>query len=135
MAALHGAAQRVPDGRGIRTVNSVAETMRAARAKIEDPKHWIKGNYARVEKNNPIAVDVRDPRAQCWCAVGALMSVDGPYMVDAAVVLAEAIIGPPIFGPSYARDRIVTFNDAAGRRHRDVLRKFDEAIALAESRQ
>lgn len=105
---------------------SVAETLRAARALIEDPKHWIKGAEAQTSKRGSW-VDARSPEAGAWCMIGALQAVDGPYEHRALALLA-AVIRPDGFP-----DDIGDYNDAGHRRHRDVLAKFDRAIRKAES--
>lgn len=123
-------------GRGVGNVNSVAETLRAAKAKIADPEHWTQGALARPSRRSPLELDADAVGAGAWCAVGAIRAVDGIYELDAIDTLCVAIIGwhvTPI-GRMYEGD-IIDFNDRRTTRHADVLRKFDEAIALAESRE
>lgn len=114
-------------------MNSVAETLRAARAKIEDPKHWTKEALARTSRNAKNEVDFNDPKAGAWCALGAISAVDGPFENDAIQVLCRVITGVTVYGASFTPTNIWEFNDAPRRRHSEILRKFDEAIALAES--
>lgn len=112
-------------------MNSVAETLRAARAKIADPDHWTKGYFARPAKRSAVEVEPTDPSAGAWCALGALKAVDGPYEHAAVYLLAEAIEGRV----GAHENHVWQFNDREGTRHRDILRKFDQAIKLAEARQ
>jgi hypothetical protein len=118
---------------------SAAETLRAARALIEDPKHWTKGVYAATSKRSAewSEVFVGSERAVCWCSLGALRRVDGPHEDAARGLLADAI--NPQWRTQgeypYVNEVIYRFNDARHRRHREVLAKFDEAIALAEAQE
>lgn len=114
---------------------SVVETLRAARALIEDPSRWIKNDLARKSKHSQFVVWPEDTEAGAWCSVGALRRVDGPFERDAMQVLANAVQGT--FGVRYdaPNAEIIMFNDAARRRHKEVLAKYDQAIALAEAEQ
>lgn len=106
---------------------SVADTLRAARALIEDPKHWTKRAYARPSK---WATDERAPEsleAGAWCALGALRRIDGPYELSAISALSRVISG------GTGTIAVWRFNDDPERRHRDILKVFDKAIALAEA--
>jgi len=107
--------------------SSVAETLQRAKALIEDPSRWIKGAFAKPNKN---AADWfthgAHPKAGAWCMLGAVERVDGPFEVEAKRTLAKAISGFEWI------DGVSEYNDAPHRRHRDVLKKFDKAIALAE---
>lgn len=114
--------------------SNVVETLRAARALIAESKHWTQGGYARRSKRAEGTVGPHDPDAQAWCAVGALKRINGPHQHAAALLLAEAVLDQPVFSVGNAQDRIVHFNDADGRRHRDVVQAFDKAIAKAEGR-
>jgi hypothetical protein len=115
--------------------DGVAATLRAARALIADPKHWTKGVLAKPSKHAGYACSPTDERAGAWCAIGALARVDGPYEVEALITLATAGFpdGDTISSAMRARDYIVEFNDDDGRRHRDIMRLFDRAIARAEA--
>lgn len=116
---------------------NVADTLRAARALIEDPKHWTKGALAKPKKrsSDDEGMTAQDPRAGAWCAVGAIKRVDGVFEDAALVALAQVLDwsgNAYLYGPAHARDEIVDFNDARIRRHKEVMRAFDKAIALAE---
>ena len=113
---------------------SVVETLRAARALIEDPKHWTKGALAKPGKRSADeeTVNVNDPIAGAWCAVGAITRVDGAYESLALIALAKAIGSIGTFYPDTAKNDIIYYNDLGSTRHRGVMRAFDKAIALAE---
>lgn len=107
---------------------SLSDTLRQAKALIADPKHWIKGSEAQVNKRDADSwVMPRDPTAGAWCAIGAIKKVDGPYEADALATLTHTISG-------YDSDwsDIGYYNDAPHRRHKHVMAKFDKAIAAAE---
>lgn len=110
---------------------SVAETLRAARALLQDPKHWCQGAGARRRRRSVLAVMPLSPEAGAWCLAGALRRIDGPHYDEALIVLATTISGP-VFVSHQARGYIASFNDARGRRHSAVIRVLDRAIAKAE---
>lgn len=107
---------------------SVADTLRAARALIADPKHWIKGALAKPSKRSPYGVSPQDWTVTCWCSIGALIAIDGPYEEAAREVLEKAVRLRPRFQWAIVED----FNDNRSTRHADVMDAFDKAIALAE---
>lgn len=114
--------------------SSVVETLKLARAKIEDPKHWTKGALARRSKRGgEEAVD--SDQATVWCALGAIKAVDGPFEDNAIDLLCQAIVGGSVTGAKLADANISSFNDHPSTKHLDVIRKFDEAIVLAEGTQ
>lgn len=102
---------------------SVAETLRAARAVIEDRERWTQWAIARDSDHR--AVDPQAPSAVRWCMLGAIRRVDGPFEDSAIETLGSVI-----------RDRdIEAFNDREERRHSAVLDAFSRAIAKAEGRE
>lgn len=116
-------------------MNSVSETLEAARAKIADTKHWTKRALARPSKYSIREVYPDEAKAGAWCALGAIKAVDGEYEQQAIVALARVI--EPSRDVSYfvnAQMIVADFNDPEHRAHKDVLAKFDEAIAQAKAR-
>lgn len=119
-------------------LGSVAETLRLARAVIEDSAHWTKGALAKPSKrsNDFNSVPVADPHAGAWCAVGAISRVDGPFESAAIIALAQVINPDDVYTCEVsARPVVIDFNDTPGRRHKEILKKFDAAIAAAEALQ
>lgn len=115
---------------------TVVETLRAAKAVIADPAHWTKGAEARIAKRPKryaSKIQVNDPEAAAWCALGALRKVDGPHELSAVRALAHAIYVD--FNQAYAYWTITNFNDEAERRHREVMAVFDRAIKAEEKKE
>jgi hypothetical protein len=102
------------------TEKTTKEILVEARALIEHPANWTQGELAHDRcgyKAHP-----NEPRAVCWCAIGALKKVcDGNYFVErtARVVLDNQ--ARSMFG-----EDVVDANDR--RTHSQVLAIFDEAI-------
>jgi hypothetical protein len=97
------------------------EILRAARAKIADPKRWTQKAFARNAFDD--YTHVRSPDATCWCAQGALKSVDGP--LDALCAAATCLSG------AVSARSIIDWNDHST--HADVLAGFDAAIVNEEA--
>lgn len=97
------------------------ETLKAARDLISDPARWTQGWLARDASKNVSYIGAEN--AACWCSMGALFHVDGPYRPnsDLAIKLLSAAIG----GKS-----VVRYNDT--HTHAEVLALFDAAIAELE---
>ena len=60
-------------------MNSVKETLIAARKLIEKKENWVRGFFATDVKGHEseIAMGVK------FCALGAILKVDGPFENDA----------------------------------------------------
>ena len=99
------------------------EVLRAARERIA--KGWTRGTAARNAAGR--SVNVRDPGAVQFCAVGAIMAAcDGD--TDTACVIRD------LFADANGLDDPVsTWNDSR-RTQADVLAAFDRAIAREEAR-
>lgn len=102
---------------------TIAEILRAARAKIDKSENWCKRAFAMDARSIP--VESRDAAACRWCAQGAVESVT-PYGSEitrtAALRLYEC-----------AGMNALAFNDDPGTTHPDVLALYDRAIAAAEA--
>lgn len=94
---------------------------------IEKPGAWIQGDYARI-RHTGCSVQATDPRADCFCGVGALMHVAarrgwlGQGVLPAASLAAGDAAGAEFF----------SFNDADGRTAAEVaavLRKAAGEVA------
>lgn len=111
--------------------SSVADTLRRAKALIENPNHWIQGQFA-IGGADGYSVSPNSARAKAWCAVGALRRIDGPYERKALHALAVAI--QPNLTSLADTSVIIDLNDSGSSKyaHKIVMAKFDEAIARAE---
>jgi len=101
---------------------SVADVLRAARAKIAEPEHWAKGADALNAAGkwaDPLSAD-----AVSWCAIGAL-GVSGRYWMQACDLMESLL-------PDSCDRDVARFNDDPTTTHADILALFDRAIAAAE---
>lgn len=99
-----------------------ADILRAARARIEDPKNWTQGAYARDAQGRGTRGKARE--AVCWCAYGALAASGGNELGSDGFLLESA--AEELFDAD-----VVDVNDKQG--HAAVLQVFDAAIAAAEA--
>ncbi len=97
-------------------MKTTLDILRDARALIETPDRWIKGEYGRVLYGT-----------QCYCLVGAVdqaSDLDTVQFNRAQKVLLAVV----------DEDSIVDFNDAPRTTHGgDVMAAFDRAIAVTEA--
>ncbi len=96
---------------------STLETLKAARALIEDPERWTQGAFARDAEGH--STPPCSPDAVCWCATGALRQVC-PEGLSQEVFLALEPTGSP-----------ESVNDDEG--YAATIAMFDRAIATAEA--
>jgi len=104
-------------------MNTVTENLIAAKALIETPEKWVKGDY--------------EPRPGCYCAAGALAAAKGVAAHSAA---AEKC--PEVDALENALNEIsdglspwvsfIHFNDDPGTTHADIMALFDSAIAAQD---
>ncbi len=100
-----------------------ADILRAARARIEDPKRLSVGAYATDRRGR--SVHPTSGAAACWCAYGALRAegaeIGGPEadLLEKASLKLFDYISP------------ASVNDKLG--HAAVLKMYDTAIAAAEA--
>lgn len=99
-----------------------ADILRAARARIEDPKDWFQGWYAATAEGKSTGTKSAD--AVCWCAYGALICAGSHEKSPEAVILEKQ-------ARRLFRKDLIDTNDKAG--HAAVLKVFDAAIAAAEA--
>lgn len=97
-------------------MKSVREVLVAARALIDTPEKWTKGSMGRTASGACVVASHRD--ACRWCAIGAVIRVDGSvgYRAWDALDAASGSAAP-------------MFNDAPSTTHADVMNLFDRAIA------
>lgn len=129
------------------SVGPLTQLLIRARQRIKDPAHWARGAYARDAHG--AAVNVQDPTATCWCAVGTLEKECGnntPSWIEmdkgakkpksnplyhAAHHLLEQAAGP-IMGQGKPTGSITAVNDGSG--HAKVLLMYNKAIVLAKGK-
>lgn len=98
--------------------------LRKARALLDDPQKWCQKAYAKTKWGNHIGPETK--AAAQWCAVGAMRKVAGAGDISDALRMLD----------TYVRDGdIVSYNDAKCRKHAQVLKVFDRAIAKMEKEQ
>ena len=109
-------------------MRSLVEILTAARKRIEDPKHWTKGAFARDAEGNPTA-KTRSSDAVCWCSHGAVLFIN-----EAAgeVSRATGLLNDKVILRGYAN--VAHFNDDPHTTHADVLALFDAAIEDAKAK-
>ena len=103
----------------------ISNRLIAGKKLIENPDNWIKGHYAKFTKNDVSHLYGNDPEATCFCSIGALQRVnannfhwgDGTRYLD--------IAAHQLFTLS-----VTSVNDDLD--HKDVMRMWDHAIALAK---
>lgn len=90
---------------------TVRENLIAARALIDTPEKWGKGDY--------------QPRPGCFCSIGAIDAACGRMSENAEAIDALRAALPERF----ERDGVVAFNDDDSTEHTDIMALFDRAIA------
>lgn len=113
--------------------------LKKARKLIAKRENWCQGSEAEDEDCN-VCLNPKDRSAAAFCMIGAIERV-----ADTAesAGLAKLVLGKEIRGfkdyLKYSEDpvacmdsAIADYNDDDRRRHADVLKKFDKAIARAE---
>lgn len=88
------------------------ERLILARAVIEDPARWTRRSIARSAFDNEVLP--HDPRAVCWCAMGACC-LSGADLTPLLLVLP-------------GNETLPSFNDDERKTHADILNLFDRAI-------
>lgn len=98
-----------------------SEALRKARELITPEGAWMQRHL--ISADGDTGVRPGDPRANCFCSMGAILQLglDDPDDVFDFLML---VIGE--------QASLVKFNDAPDRTHEDVLAAFDAAAAFAE---
>ena len=102
------------------------EHLIAARALIARPENWTKHTAARDSHGQVVYSD--NPRAVCWCTIGALAKTAKGRDPLAANDLIFLQIRE---NPDIEEDSIDGYNDAPETTHANILALFDKAIAAA----
>lgn len=97
-------------------MSQLAEDLRAARAKITDRAHWIKGSLHHLGAKGE----------HLYCAVGATEVTGVPWKRVRPMQYALRSALP------YEGSGTMAFNDSPRTTHADVLKLFDKAICEAE---
>lgn len=100
----------------------VVETLKAAKARIEEEEHWNKGEYA--VDGDGMRCGPTSYRAYAYCAVGALCAETKRGGARVRFHPAYEFLGRAVPGGF-----ITDFNDS--KTHSEVLAAFDEAIRAA----
>lgn len=104
------------------------EILKAARALIENPSHWAKGELAYDAMNRACEPD--SPHATGFCTEGALARVAGDYP---NYRLALKLLGTRLPEP-FGSTPVFEWQDRSNTTHADVLALFDRTIAAEEAR-
>lgn len=104
------------------------EALTAARELLSDRMKWTQGSSARDAAGFPVGAAHR--RATCFCMIGAIEKVTGGHLVGSSEYAARAVLESVL-----QCGDIATFNDTPRRRHSEVLKAFDRAIAKAENQR
>ena len=100
---------------------SVVEVLKRVRARLDDPKHWTQGAFARNKEGH--ATVARDPMACSWCLLGAIEAeTQYPERNEIAWML-RIRTSREGYGPDLS-----VFNDSELTNHTAVLELLDKAI-------
>lgn len=102
---------------------NLKEILTNARAKIERPETWIKGDDARDAVGK--VVTPSDLAACRFCAYGALHAAAGGRVASGESYACLMALKPA----SEMHDGLQDYNDDPATTHRDILDLFDKAIA------
>lgn len=112
---------------------------------LDDPKHWVKGQYAGIRREDYVElVDFNNAAADCYCLAGAFTKVAAinglvelnhsgwetaislrPDMIEIVGCINGDVPTPVGYD---ALDVITAFNDGMQTTHADVLKVLDCAI-------
>lgn len=110
-----------------------AEQLRAAKALIDTPERWTKKVFARNAAG--FGVDVDNPDAVCFCSLGAIAKVvdhdPREVWIGCGIELPRNYLEQAAGGFRFVTD----INDDHDTTHADIMKLFDDAIALAEAAQ
>lgn len=124
----------------------ISEVLTDARKLIERPENWCRGTMAR--DSDGCAVPVEHKLASKFCSTGAVNrvahSLENSYArgVDALNMLYKVM--SRVYGnaspvptpfPFSAPVSIAAYNDMQDRTHYEILKLFDDAIALAKKEE
>lgn len=102
-----------------------SEILIAAKALIENPENWVRGDYARPAKDSSDSIYGNDPKATCFCSLGALQRINNDE--DHCTTGHEYLHHVAMTG--YDKS-IVDVNDEHD--HQEVMALWDKAIEKAK---
>lgn len=123
-------------------MSDVVKNLQAARDLLAGEGAWFQGWYAGIGGGVDTELDARDPRATCWCSLGALqkVGVEGRGDLDPELfkspevqTLSAAINSTGFVAPGDVSVPVAYYNDAEGRTQEEILAVFDKAIELARA--
>src|SRR5690242_2932574 len=94
-----------------------------AKKLIDRPDSWTKDHFSLDKDGGDVSP--RNPKAACWCVLGALMRVSGN---SATLLEAEEL-----FRKAIGRNSTAKWQDERDVTHNDVMAAFDRAIELARN--
>lgn len=110
--------------------------LKDARELLSEPTRWTCGAFARDQCGN--WVDVVEPRASCWCLIGAISRTitlksweDDRFRHLEKDQIFDRLERLNTFKDSGAKN-IPDFNDGGGTEHEHVLMLLDEAVGDIE---
>lgn len=103
--------------------SKILSVLKKARKLISKPEAWIKG--VQAEDKNGNRESPLSKHAVAWCADGALQRAYGATDGGAYELAKQAVLDTT---PKY-RGLLCVWNDEKRRTHKQVLAKFDKAIA------
>ena len=103
-----------------------SEQLIAARALIEQPERWTRGEYARTKSGQYTKVNGK--YAACFCAIGAVAYVLRKRPINAEKTMAyKTLLSASIALTSQDVDQLNDYCD-----HATVMRMYDKAIEFAQ---
>lgn len=111
-------------------MSTLREVLVAAKALIDDPKHWTVGTYARDACGN--SVNEMSSKACKFCSMGAVYrAAKTAYGFTGMAQPALAVLGATVAELNETRHQSVShFNDT--HTHEKVMELFDKAIGIAD---
>lgn len=118
---------------GVKTDNDFVAILKAAKAVIDQPAHWITGHYCRgIDESGYLIINNPEKGVQ-FCALGALWKTLGgtsfTYIMKKVLELPAGVF-LHVAARELGFTTVVMLNDNAG--HAVVMQMFDNAIAEAE---
>jgi len=98
----------------------ISEQLKAAKAKIASPANWTQELYAKDAEG--VACRGNNPKATCFCSLGALQAVNNSYGDTASQPAINVL-------KTFMGGDVPEFNDSAT--HPQVMEAFDKAIMYA----
>lgn len=109
---------------------SPAEQLRAAKALIDMPEKWTKGEYARGKSGGRVKALGRAP--VCFCALGALGRAGCHDPADIGFSEGATWLAYQTLIRATPNRMVFEYNDDPATTHADIMALFDRAIEAAE---